>query len=186
MPSPAPPPRLANTPDDLHTIIQHAINGADVEAFLDAHHDDTTVVIPPDGQVVCGREEIRIAITPLLALQPQMETVVVQKLEGPTLALTHGRWHFTIIEDGCRAELSGVGTMVSRRGDDGSVADRARRSVGGGVNRRSLETDRHSSGTAARRPLSPASPAGSRIRPARDSREHPTRTAPPLDLDARI
>ena len=120
MPSPAPPPRLANTPDDLHTIIQDAINGADVEAFLDAHHDDATVVIPPDGQVVCGREEIRIAITPLLALQPQMETVVVQKLEGPTLALTHGRWHLTIIEDGCRAELSGVGTMVSRRGDDGA------------------------------------------------------------------
>ena len=44
---------------------------------------------------------------------------MVQKLEGPPVAVTHGRWRLTLIEDGCRVELSGLGTMVSRRRADG-------------------------------------------------------------------
>ena len=119
MPSSAPARRQAHTPDDLHAIIQDAINQADVEAFLDALDDDATVVVQPDARVVCGREQIREAIAPLLALQPQMESVVVQKLEVAGLALSRNRWRLRISEDGCRTELSGLGTTVSRRRADG-------------------------------------------------------------------
>ena len=90
-----------------------------MDAFLDAHEHDATVIVQPDGLVVRGREQIREAIAPLLALQPQMESVMVQKLEAPGLALSHSRWRLSITEDGCRTELSGLGTTVSRRRDDG-------------------------------------------------------------------
>ncbi|MPY92306.1 MAG: SgcJ/EcaC family oxidoreductase [Acidimicrobiia bacterium] len=110
----------ARTPEDLHAIIQEAINGADLDAFLDAHDDDATVVVPPDGRSARGRDEIRAAIAPLLALAPEMATVVVKTLESDGLALTHGRWRLAVTEDGNRSELHGLGTMVSRRRPDGT------------------------------------------------------------------
>ena len=106
-------------PTTCSGIVQDAINRADLEAFLDAHEDDATVVVPLDGRIAYGREQIRQAMAPLLALQPRVETVVVQKLEGPRVAVTHDRWRLTINEDGCRVELSGLGTIVSRRRADG-------------------------------------------------------------------
>ena len=63
-----PPP--GTTPDDLHANVQDAINLADVEAFLGAHVPEATVVVPPDGRTVHGREQIRSAIAPLLGLRP--------------------------------------------------------------------------------------------------------------------
>ena len=65
-----------------------------------------------------GRDNIRAAIAPLLELAPQMTTVVVKKLEADGLALTHGRWCLVVTDQGNRSELSGLGTMVSRRRPD--------------------------------------------------------------------
>ena len=127
MPSPAHVRSPAETPDELHVIIQDAINRADLDAFLDAHDDDATVVVPPDGRSARGRDDIRAAIAPLLALAPEMATVVVRKLETDGLALTHGRWRLAVTEHGSRSELRGLGTMVSRRRPDGTLASRARR-----------------------------------------------------------
>lgn len=77
-----PPPTRARLPaltsDVLHAVIQDAINRADVDAFLDAHDD--AAVVPPDGRPFRGRDDIRAAIEPLLALAPEMTTVVVKKL----------------------------------------------------------------------------------------------------------
>lgn len=110
----------AHTPEDLHAIIQDAINRADLDAFLDAHDDDATVIVPPDGRSASGRDQIRAAIAPLLALAPEMTTVVVKKLETDGLVLTHGRWYLTVTEHGHRSELRGLGTMVSRQRPDGT------------------------------------------------------------------
>jgi hypothetical protein len=52
MPSSVSIPSPAHTPDELHAIIQDAINRADLDAFLDAHDDDATVVVPPAGRPV--------------------------------------------------------------------------------------------------------------------------------------
>lgn len=120
MPSSAHVRSPAHTPEELHAIIQDAINGADLDAFCDAHDDGATVVVPPDGRTARGRDDIRAAIAPLLALAPEMATEVVKKLETDGLALTHGRWRLAVTEHGSRSELRGVGTMVSRQRPDGT------------------------------------------------------------------
>lgn len=117
--SSAPGSWSASTPEELHAIIEDAFNRADVEAFLDAHEENATVVVPPDGSSARGRDEIRTAVAALFALAPDMTTVVVGKLETDGLALTRGRWSLTVSEHGQCSELSGLGTMVSRRGPDG-------------------------------------------------------------------
>ena len=120
MPSSAHVRSPAQTPEDLHAIIQDAINRADLDAYCDAHDDEATVVVPPEGRFAHGRDEIRAAISPLLALAPELETVPVKKLETDGLALTHGRWHLAVTERGNRSELHGHGTMVSRQRPDGT------------------------------------------------------------------
>jgi uncharacterized protein (TIGR02246 family) len=118
MPSRA--PRRARQPADLHEIVRDAINGGDLDAFLDAHDDDATVVVPLDGRPARGHHEIRSAIEPLLAMHPELSTAVAGVLESGGLALTHGRWTLAVTDAGCRSELRGLGTTVSRRRDDGT------------------------------------------------------------------
>jgi uncharacterized protein (TIGR02246 family) len=120
MPSPTSELSSAHAPEDLHRIVEDAMNRGDLEAFLDAHDEHATVVVPPDGRSAHGRDDIRAAIAPLMALRPKMTTVMVKKLETDDLALTHGRWSLAVTERGQRSELSGIGTMVSRRGSDGT------------------------------------------------------------------
>ena len=115
MPHPA---TRAQHPQDLLPIIQDAINRADLDAFLAAHDDGAAVVVPPDGRSARGQEEIRAAITPVLAMQPHLETAVVQTLVGAGFALSHSRWRLVLSQNGSRSELRGLGTMVSRRTED--------------------------------------------------------------------
>ena len=110
----------ADRPEALHAVIEDAFNRGDLDAYLDAYDDDATLVVPPDGRVVHGRDDIRAASVPLFALRPRMTIVVEMALRADGLALTHARWQLdAIAEDGRRTELSGRGTMVSRRGPDG-------------------------------------------------------------------
>ena len=117
---PDPTTARAQRPEDLLPIIRDAINRADIDAFLAAHDDAATVVMPPDGRPVRGHDEIRAAMTPLLAMQPRMETVLLQTLVAGGLALSHSRWRLALSENGSRSEMRGLGTMVSRRGEDGA------------------------------------------------------------------
>ncbi len=122
MPSPPRTSPAAQEPTDLYAIIQDAVNAADVEAFVRAHDDDATVVSPPEGAIARGHAQIRAAIVTLLRLRPHLTLVASSALRGGELALAHGRWHLTVDDDGSRIELTGLGTMVSRRGADGHGA----------------------------------------------------------------
>ena len=117
MPHPA---TRAQHPQDLLPIIQDAINRADLDAFLAAHDDGAAVVVPPDGRSARGQEESRAALTPVLEMQPHLETAVVQTLVGAGFALSHSRWRLVLSQNGSRSELRGLGTMVSRRTEDGT------------------------------------------------------------------
>ena len=112
--------RAAREPAELYAIIQDAVNAADIDAFVDAHDDDATVVIPPDGTIAHGHRQIRAGIVALLELRPRLTLVPSTALRSDGLALAHGRWHLTVVDDGSRVELNGLGTMVSRRGADGA------------------------------------------------------------------
>jgi uncharacterized protein (TIGR02246 family) len=86
-----------------------------------AYDDDATLVVPPDGRSVHGRDEIRTATAPFFALRPHMTSTVHKRLQTEGLALTWARWQLVTTEaGGRRAELTGHGTMVSRRRPDGT------------------------------------------------------------------
>lgn len=66
------------------------------------------------------RDAIRAAVARMLAHRPVVRLEVVGKLEADGLALTHGRWSLTGTGEDAPLEMSGRGTMVSRRQPDGT------------------------------------------------------------------
>ena len=101
----------ARTPEETHALLAAAFNAGDADAFAAVFEEDATMIHPPDGIVVHGRKAIRRSIEPLIAEAPTAEIEVVGKLESDGLALTHARWRV--------GEMSGYGTIVSRRQPDG-------------------------------------------------------------------
>jgi len=53
-------------------------------------------------------------------MRPTLSIVPISVLQAGGLALAHGRWRLAVVENGSRVELSGLGTMVSRRGAQGN------------------------------------------------------------------
>jgi uncharacterized protein (TIGR02246 family) len=102
----------AKSPEDIHALLAAAVNAGDVDAFVALHEPDATVIVPPDGRRVSGRDAIRAAVRPVLALGPTAEIELVDKLQSGDLALTFAR-----------VEVFGSvsrGTVVSRRQADGT------------------------------------------------------------------
>lgn len=110
----------ARTPEEIHTLIAAALNAGDGDAFVALHEPTATIVVPPEGRRVTGRDAIRAAIEPVAALRPLMRIEVVDKIQTDELALTHGQWALAGSDGGEPIEMSGRGTMVSRRQPDGS------------------------------------------------------------------
>jgi uncharacterized protein (TIGR02246 family) len=111
----------AHTPQALHTILVDAFNSGDIDALVDAYDEDAVLVVPPEGQQVQGRDNIRAATAPLVALRPHFTSVVHRMLQTDGLALTHARWELVgAAADGRPMRLSGHGTIVSRRRSDGT------------------------------------------------------------------
>ena len=114
-------PMRAETPEGTHAQIAAAFNAGDIDAFVAAYEENATLIVPPDGNRVNGRDEIRSALGPIFAGRLKAEIKVVEKLESDGLALTHARWALEGLDpDGQAIELSGRGTIVSRRQPDGS------------------------------------------------------------------
>jgi uncharacterized protein (TIGR02246 family) len=110
----------ARSPEEIHTLLATALNARDGDAFAALHEPTATIIVPPEGRRVSGRDAIRAAIEPLLALRPVMRIGVVDKFQTDGLALTHGHWTLAGSDAGELIEMSGRGTMVSRRQSDGS------------------------------------------------------------------
>jgi uncharacterized protein (TIGR02246 family) len=110
----------AQSPEAVHALLEAAFNAGDLDAFMEIYDDDATLIVPPEGQRVSGRDAIRAAVQPTLALRPSAHIEVVEKLQSDGLALTHARWSIVATDDGERVEMSGRGTIVSRRQPDGS------------------------------------------------------------------
>ena len=110
----------AHRPEEIHAQIAAAFAAGDLDAFLELHEPGAVSVVPPEGRRVHGHAEIRAALAPLFALRPQAQIEVLEKLEADGLALTHARVHVTAGSGGERLEISGRGTIVSRRQADGT------------------------------------------------------------------
>jgi uncharacterized protein (TIGR02246 family) len=110
----------ARTPEEIHAQIAAAFNAGDLPAFLALHEEDAATVAPPDKRHVRGRDAIRAATEPILARRPSVHIEVVGKVEADGLALTHAHWSMSATEGDQPVEMSGRGTIVSRRQADGS------------------------------------------------------------------
>ena len=110
----------ASSPEEIHALIAAAFNAGDLDAFIALHEEDAATVVPPDGRRVSGREAIRAALEPIFALRPTARIEVVGKLEADGIALTHARLNVVAGDGDERLEVTGRGTIVSRRQPDGS------------------------------------------------------------------
>jgi uncharacterized protein (TIGR02246 family) len=111
----------ASAPEEIHALLAAAMNAGDLDAFIDLHEPDARTIVLTDGRMVSGAAELRTALEPIFALSPRIENEVIGKLEGNGLALTYARWALTASgPNGQVIELTGRGTLVSRRRADGS------------------------------------------------------------------
>jgi uncharacterized protein (TIGR02246 family) len=110
----------ARSPEETHALIAAALNAGDLDAFVEIYEEDAALIVPPEGQRVTGRDAIRAAVGPTFELSPSAHIEVVEKLQTDGLALTHARWSLVGSDGGERVEMSGRGTIVSRRQPDGS------------------------------------------------------------------
>ncbi len=110
----------APTPEAIHEQMADAFNRADVEAFVDLHEEGAITIPPHTGEAATGHAEIRASIEPIFAMRPTLTNEVVRKIERDGLALTLARWELSgTAPDGTPIEMSGEGTVVSRRQPDG-------------------------------------------------------------------
>jgi uncharacterized protein (TIGR02246 family) len=113
-------PMTVRAPEDLHALLEEAFKASDVDAYMGLYDKDAAFVVPRDGEHVSGEEAIRAAVEPILALGLELRSEVVGKLEGATMAVTHARWSLSGTDaDGQAVDLSGRGTIVSRRRPEG-------------------------------------------------------------------
>jgi uncharacterized protein (TIGR02246 family) len=110
----------AGSPEEIHALIAAAFNAGDLDAFIELHEQEAATKVPPDGRRVSGRDAIRAALEPIFALRPRARIEVVGKLQADDLALTHARVNVVGTRGDERLEVSGRGTIVSRRQPDGS------------------------------------------------------------------
>jgi uncharacterized protein (TIGR02246 family) len=111
----------ATAPEELHAALEDAFGRGDLDAFVALHAPDATVAVPPEGRVAGGLDAIRAATAPFVSMRPRLTSTVFRKVEGETFALTHARWELVGTgDDGAPVELSGRGTLVSRREADGT------------------------------------------------------------------
>jgi uncharacterized protein (TIGR02246 family) len=101
----------ARTPEEVHALLEAALNARDPDAFAAVFEPDATMISPPHGEVVHGRTAIRASVEPMMDGEASAEIEVIGKLEVDGLALTHARWRL--------GAMSGHGTIVSRRQPDG-------------------------------------------------------------------
>ena len=107
---------VMTSPREIHALLEAAFNAGDIDAFVDAFEDDASMIVPPEGERVSGKPAIRAALEPTFAMNPIASIVVTGELEADGLALTHARLDVVAGD----LEVSGRGTIVSRRQPDGT------------------------------------------------------------------
>jgi uncharacterized protein (TIGR02246 family) len=110
----------ASSPEDTIRSFSELIGEGDLDALVRMYEPDAAFV-PEPGTSVSGRESIRAALRPFLALKPRMTGQVESVVQAGATALVTNRWALTGEgPDGSPVRLSGVSADVLRRRDDGS------------------------------------------------------------------
>jgi uncharacterized protein (TIGR02246 family) len=113
---------LARAPEDTIRRFSALLADGDLDALVDLYETDAAFA-PQPGQTVTGRDAIREALRPFLALRPRMTGQIERSLVAGETALVANRWTLTGTQpDGTAVEMAGVSADVLRRREDGSWA----------------------------------------------------------------
>ncbi|MFF9897633.1 YybH family protein [Streptomyces longispororuber] len=111
----------AQRPEDISGLIAEAFNANDPQAMLDLYEPDGILVTPPDGAQKVGLDAVAEALQPMFAAISAAAITMTSVLRSGDLAMTHADWHLVgKNEDGEPVDLTGKGTVVSRRQPDGT------------------------------------------------------------------
>jgi uncharacterized protein (TIGR02246 family) len=111
---------LARAPEDTIRRFSALLADGDLDALVDLYETDAAFA-PQPGQTITGRDAIREALRPFLALRPRMTGQIERSLVAGETALVANRWTLTGTQpDGTAVEMAGVSADVLRRREDGS------------------------------------------------------------------
>jgi uncharacterized protein (TIGR02246 family) len=107
-------------PEDTIRRFSALLAEGDLDALIDLYEPDAAFA-PRPGEAVAGREAIREALRPFLALEPRMTGQIERVLLAGETALVANRWNLTGTQpDGAAVQMAGVSADVLRRREDGS------------------------------------------------------------------
>jgi uncharacterized protein (TIGR02246 family) len=107
-------------PEDTIRRFSALLAQGDLDALVDLYEPDAAFA-PRPGEAVAGREAIREALRPFLALEPSMTGEIKSVLLAGETALVANRWSLAGTQpDGTAIQMAGVSADVLRRREDGS------------------------------------------------------------------
>lgn len=111
----------AQRPEDIPGLIAAAFNANDPQAMLDLYEPDGILVGPPDGTQAVGLKAVAEALEPMFAAITAADITMTSALRSGDIAMTHAAWRLVGKDEaGAPIDLSGKGTVVSRRQPDGT------------------------------------------------------------------
>jgi len=99
----------------MNAAFAAAVNDRDLDGLVDLYEPEA-LLVPQPGERALGRDEIRAALSALLALDGRMEARNRYCLQVGDVALLQGEWRFS----SPGAQLTGVSAEIVRRQPDGS------------------------------------------------------------------
>jgi uncharacterized protein (TIGR02246 family) len=109
-----------HTPEATIRRFSALLADGDLDGLVELYEPDAAFT-PRPGEAVSGRDAIREALLPFLALEPRMTGEIERVLLAGETALVTNRWSLTGTEPGgSPIELAGVSADVLRRRADGS------------------------------------------------------------------
>jgi uncharacterized protein (TIGR02246 family) len=114
----------AQNPQQLHQAWEKAYNSGDVDALVELYEPDA-MVFPQPGNAVTGRDAIREALVPFVALGGQIHMRTAAVIENGDLAVAYSDWSLTggTDPDGNPVNMEARSTDVMRRQPDRSWLD---------------------------------------------------------------
>ena len=111
---------VAHIPADVDRLFAEALSAGDLDGALAMYEEDASYV-DGHGTVARGHEQIRAALTELIALRSTLDCYEIDVVENGDLAVLRARWTFSGMHpDGSTFENQGRSIEVVRRQPDGS------------------------------------------------------------------
>jgi uncharacterized protein (TIGR02246 family) len=108
------------TPEATIERFSELLADGDLDAMVELYEPDAAFA-PQPGETVTGRDEIRAALEPFLAVKPRMEGTIEKVLEAGDTALVANRWRLSgTAPDGSPVQMAATSADVLRRRPDGS------------------------------------------------------------------